>query len=221
MCKVTAAPIPPPYKAIAATKKTKRRIRFGRVHAKVYHQKLTKSDKKTMWYSGNDYKAMNKEVRHNLKCELYYGYDPNNTERSCWRGLEHIREGVPNIKLERRRCFVRSFLHAYKTMGVTDPDKLGAMISAESEVDRIRAQQFANYDAYEASCVYYEPEPHNTWDGYYCDYDTDEQQQQQHHQQQQKQQDQEIKADYYKEFSDIPRSTCVRPKQTIIVARAS
>ena len=207
MCKVTAVSLPPPRKAITATKKTQRRIRFGRVHAKVFHQKLTKSDKKTMWYSGSDYKAMNREVRHNLKHELYYGFDPNNTERS-WRGLEHIREGVPNIKLERRRSFVRSFLHAYKTVGVNDPDKLGAMISAESKVDRIRAQHFANYDAYEASCVYYEPEPyHPTWDGYYCD-------EQQH-------QEQESKARYYKDFSDIPRTTCVRPKQTIIVARAS
>lgn len=204
MCKVTPVSIPAPHKAIAATKKTQRRIRFGRVQAKVFHQKLTKSDKKTMWYTGSDYKAMNKEVRHNLKCELYYGFDPSNTERS-WRGLEHIREGVPNIKLERRRNFVRSFLHAYKTLGVDDPDELGAMVSAESKVDRIRAQQFANYDAYEASCVYYEPEPYNTWDGYYG---TDEHEH-----------DQESR--YYKEFNDIPRSTCVRPKQTIIVARAS
>ena len=202
MCKVTTTTSLPPRKAITATKKT-RSVRFGRVHAKVFHQQLTRSDKKALWYSGSDYKLMNKEVRHNLKHELYYGFDPNNTERS-WRGLEHIREGVPNIKLERRRTFVRTFLHVYKTMGVRNPEELGAMVSAESKVDRIRAQHFANYDAYEASCVYNERET-NTWDGYY-------------HTVPQKNHDE---ADYYKEFSDIPRTASVRPTQTIIVARAS
>jgi len=210
MCKVTTS-LPLPKKAASAAKKTNRRVTFGRVSGKIFHQSLTKSQKQAMWYQSSDYKRMNKDVRASLKKELFYGFDPNDTERT-WRGLEHIREGVPNIKLQRRQQFVRSFLHVYKTMGIQKPEELGEMIAAESKVDRDRALHFAEYDAYEAACVYRQEEPcqvhyqygRNHWH---------------EHQYQQKQQIETDAVDYYKEFN-VPRSACTRPIHTIIVPRA-
>lgn len=203
MCKATNTITP--QKAVAASKR--RRVRFGKVSAKVFHQTLTRSDKKTIWYTGSDYKAMNKEVQYNLKYELYYGFDPNDTERS-WRGLEHIREGIPNVKLERRRNFVRSFLHFHKTVGIKDPNELGALAASHSNEDQVRAQYFAEYDAYEASRVYYEPEkcyydwtPSASFDDAFDD--ASEQ------------------AEHYKEFCNIPRSTCPRQHKNIIMATSA
>jgi hypothetical protein len=162
-----------------------------------------------MWYSGRDFRAMNSEVKHNLKKELCYGFDPYDSERS-WRGLEHIREGVPNAKLNRRRQYIRSFLYVHKTVGVTDPEELGAYAAAQINSDLVRAQQFAAFDAYEASTVYYEDtyaygyysddysycdSAHSSFDDY-CENEC-----------------------YYKDFCDIPRTKCLPPaKQTIIMA---
>lgn len=139
---------------------------------------------------------MNREVQRTLRRELYYGFDPNDTERS-WRGLEHVREGVPNVKLHRRRNFVRGLLYFHKTMGVTDPEELSAIATTESNVDQVRAQQFADYDAYEASCVYYEPLPWRTPEP-----DPDA-------------------LKHYEVFQDIPRSKCVTPDHTVLVPRTA
>ena len=202
MCKVTNKPLP--RKAATAAKTvtaSRRRVRFGQVQAKVFHQPLSRSDKKTIWYSGSDYKAMNREVQRTLRHELYYGFDPNDTERS-WRGLEHIREGVPNVKLQRRRSFVRGLLYFHKTMGVTDPEELSAIAATQSNVDQVRAQQFADYDAYEASCVYYEPLPWR-YDYYSCP-----------------EPDPEALKEY-EVFRDIPRTKCVSPTHTVLVPRTA
>eukprot|EP00797_Seminavis_robusta_P002779 Sro1174_g249020.2 (139) ;mRNA; f:17564-17980 len=137
---------------------------------------------------------MNKQVHRDLRKELCYGFDPNDIERT-WRGLEHIREGVPNVKLERRRNFVRSLLHLHKKQGVRDPEQLGAIAAAHSSIDQIRAQQFADYDAYEASCVYYEKRCY-TW----CPI--------------------ESTAEDYKEFCNIPRTKSFKPNRTVLTARA-
>ena len=196
MCKVTTKPLP--RKAVAATKapQRRRRVHFGQSQSKTFHQPLSRSDKKTIWYSGSDYKAMNREVQRTLRQELYYGFDPNDSERS-WRGLEHVREGVPNVKLHRRRNFVRGLLYFHKTMGVTDWEELGAIASTQSNVDQVRAQQFADYDAYEASCVYYEPLPWRTPEP-----DPDA-------------------FKHYEVFQDIPRAKCVTPTHTVLVPRTA
>ena len=195
MCKVTTSlPKPTPRKAVAtASKRTsKRRVQFGQAQSKVFHQRLSRSEKKAVWYTGSDFKAMNKDVHRTLRKELCYGFDPNDEQRS-WRGLEHIREGVPNIKLERRRSFVRGLLYFHKTMGVNDPEELSAIASTQSYSDQVRAQQFADYDAYEASCVYYEPLPLTPTKEDLEDYEV---------------------------FKDIPRAKCVTPVQTVLVARS-
>jgi hypothetical protein len=189
MCKATP-PTKEPQKVVTVTKST-RRVRFGHATKKLFHQPLSQSDKSAIWYCGREYKAMNKEVHYTLKHELYYGVDPYDAERS-WRGLEHIREGVPNAKLQRRRYYVRTFLHLHKQLGVTDPQELGAFATEFTDEDQIRAEQFGQYDAYEASTVYYE--------------------------QTNKEQAQEC----YKEFSDIPRAAnCIEPKRRVIVATSA
>lgn len=188
MCKVTDMLPLQPRKAASAVK-VPRRVRFGHVKAKVFHSALSSADKKAIWYCGQDYKAMNKEIHRTLRKELYYGFDPNDRERS-WRGLEHIWEGVPNVKLERRRNFVRSLLYVHKAQGVRDPDKLGAIAAAHSSTDQLRAQQFADYDAYEASCVYYEQKCFMV-----------------------------MTTEDYKEFSNIPRTKCSKPSRTVLTPR--
>jgi hypothetical protein len=188
MCKVTKMLPLTPRKA-ASVAKVPRRVRFGHVEAKVFHLGLSSADKKAIWYCGQDYKAMNKEIHRSLRKELYYGFDPNDRERS-WRGLEHIWEGVPKVKLERRRNFVRSFLYLHKAQGVCDPDKLGAIAAAHSSTDQLRAQQFADYDAYEASCVYNEQNCFTV-----------------------------TTTEDYKEFSNIPRTKCSKPNRTVLTPR--
>ena len=192
MCKVTKMVSLRPRKAVAGVK-TPRRVRFGYVQAKVFNSAFSMADKKAIWYCAQDYKAMNKEIHRSLKKELYYGYDPHDMERS-WRGLEHIREGVPNVKLERRRSFVRSLLYMHKSQGVRDPEQLGAIAAAHSSIDQLRAQQFADYDAYEASCVYYE---NKCFPSCFSGTTTED----------------------YKAFTDIPRTKCARPKRTVLTPR--
>lgn len=198
MCKVTTSARAPKKAITAAHTQKRRRVSFGSVQAKVFSQRLSRSEKKSVWYSGSDYKAMNKEVHRSLRKELYYGFDPTDSERS-WRGLEHIREGVPNVKLQRRRSFVRGLLYYYKTMGVKDPKELSAIATSQSSIDQVRAQQFADYDAYEASCVHYE---HQWRQHHFCYMPEDVQED-------------------YKEFCNIPRSKVVTPTRTVLVARAS
>lgn len=206
MCIVTNKPLP--RKAITASKKTtankaSRRVRFGQAQQKVFHQPLSQSDKRTIWYNGTDYKNMNRQVRRSLQKELYFGFDPNDEERT-WRGLEHIREGVPNVKLQRRRSFVRGLLYFHKTMGVTDPEELSAIACTQSNVDQVRAQQFADYDAYEAQCVHYPYEP-LPWRQEDCA--------------QTPEPDADALADY-EVFRNIPRSKCVvSPEPTVLMAR--
>ena len=237
MCKITDQI--PQSKAATAVKagspqrrnRHGRRVRFGTVSAKLFHQPLTKSDKKSIWYSGSDYKAMNKEVHRNLKRELLWDCYPQEQgppQPNCWRGLEHVREGLPNIKLERRRHFVRTLLHAHKTMGVKDPVELSHLAIAQSNVDQIRAQYFAEYDAYEASCVYNEGYYQK---GYYGGEDYYDQQPwgvgcspsgsfDSTTSSVPSLQEEEPAEFYYKEFSPIPqKSNCPRLAETIIMAR--
>ena len=133
---------------------------------------------------------MNKEVHERLRHELCYGFDPYDTERT-WRGLEHIREGMPNYKLERRRYYVRKLLHLHKAVGVKDPEELGHFAACYTQDDQLRAEQFGQYDAYEASYVYYE------------------------------QRTAEENEECYKEFCDIPQSTCLKPKRAVVISSAA
>ncbi|CAB9510232.1 expressed unknown protein [Seminavis robusta] len=122
-------------------RKPRKQVCFGYImeHRYVKPPTRTKAQRKALWYSSKEIKAMRVEICVQRK-----------------KQKKHLVNKEEKAKHERRRDFVRSFLYFCNDLGVSDPRALAVFAATNSLNDRQRALVLARSDAHDACRIYHD-----------------------------------------------------------------